>query len=429
MSKTALPLLILLSLLSGQWAYAVSESRIWLPKKYSSAKPKLMLAAREAEQTQRCMEVVAGEMIVRKSTAEHYYFVIGCRDENFKTYNLSYRYPVIGEVPELVAEQISRNTQKKQKVEVADIGVSQQQVPSLCRNELAVVTDAQDEVTLLEELLTDPIEQADGFLYVMPYTALSELGNAARYRADCRVSKEGKAAIDITLERDGALVICLDSLRAESILLGRARVLEEAIAEAQTEAGGFRFQIPFDAKTRGSSPIRYSADCQVEADGSNDIEMTLQSLGALAICRDSLQMETFLMKSVEVAEQPLSQSRRGEAFLFRLAFTAKARGGNQRSFNADCLVDEEGEAEVTTEIDQTAIVSVCLADLKVKTKTMLEVTILEQQIPPLIEEGESFVSIIPFDAKNPSGRVLRYQAQCRVDGSGHSKIKLKARKK
>ncbi|MEE8058968.1 MAG: hypothetical protein V3T17_14200 [Pseudomonadales bacterium] len=428
MSKSVLRTLLAFTLLSGQWVLAVDENRIWLPKKYSSVKPKLLAAAKEAEETKRCKQVVAGEMIVRKNTDEHYYFVITCRDESYKTYNLSYHYPVTGQTPALVAEQFPKNAKKKEKVEITATGVNKDQAVTLCRNELISSTDTQDGVTVLEDLLADPVADGEGFLFAIPFTALSELGNETRYRADCWVGKEGKARIEVILEPEGALVICRDSLRAESILLGRSRVIDEEIKELLVDKGGFRFQIPFDAKTSGSNAIRYRADCQIDADGSNEIEMTLQPLGAFTLCKDGLRIETFLMKSVEIAEQPLSESVQGDHFLFQLSFTANDPDGNKRNFKAHCQVDEEGDVEVTTEIDKDAILSVCVGDLKVKTKTMLDVTILEQQIPDLKEEGEGYVGIIPFDAKSPSGRTLRYQAECRVNGSGHSTIKLKARR-
>ncbi len=445
MSQLVIFILVFFAGLFAQSAMAVDESRIWLPKKYSAVKPKLLAAAREAEQTSRCITVVAGEMIVRKNTDEHYYFVITCRDKHYKSYNLTYLYPVVGQTPELVAEQLPKNTKKQQKIDVAETGIDKEQAAVLCRNELVVATDTLDEVTLLEDLLVGPsIVQAEGqlegqvgvqkshFLYVMPFTALSELGNDARYRADCRVSREGKATIEVVLESAGALVLCKDSLRAESILLGRSQVLDDSIVELPASDGGFHFQIPFDAKTSGSSAIRYLADCQLTADGSSEIVMNLQALGALAICKDSLRMETFLMKAVEIAENPLSESVTDDFFKFQLGFSANDPDGNQRQFVAHCLVDQEAEVEISTEIDKNSILAVCTRDLKIKVKRMLDVVILEQSIPPLQESKDEndeggYLGIIPFDAKNPSGRLLRYQAECQVDGSGRSKIQIKTR--
>jgi len=415
-------------ILAGQSALAVDANRIWLPKKYNSVKPKLMAAAIEAEKTDRCVKVIAGEMITRKNTEDHFYFMITCRDQNRITYNLTYLYPKEGYKAELVSEQNPSNAIKQEEVEITEAGVDKEQVLVLCKNEFITATDTLDNIVVLENLLAEVRGEDRGFSYNIPFTALSEFGSPARYRAECNVSHEGKATIDIFLTGEGALVVCKDSLRAESILLGRSTVVEEGITAIPTIDNSFHFKIPFDAKTRGSAPLSYSADCRVQADGDSDIVMSLLPAGALVLCKDSLRMETFLLKGVEIDDEALNLSEQEGLFYLELAFTANDPEGKKRNFKGICNIDEESEAYVEIFIDKGAIVSVCLKDLKDSTTKMLDIVVLEDQIPELTEDGEGYLSVIPFNAKNPSGTELHYKAECRVDGSGRGKIKIKARR-
>ncbi|WP_101759992.1 hypothetical protein [Oceanicoccus sp. KOV_DT_Chl] len=418
--------------ISGQ-CWALDESRIWLPKKYKAVKPKLLAAARDAERTERCVDVLGGEMIVRKNTADHYYFVITCRDSRFKSYTLSYEFPVAGEAPTMVAEQVSRAEQKKQQaVEVEEAGLDADKALKICRNQLTKLTDELDGVSVIEQEISKPFPRNGGFFYRLPMTAKSDLGNDVRYRIECEVAEQGDVEARLVLESAGALTICRDEVRAETVLYGRIQFDDEAI-EALPDLRGFYYKIPFDVKNRIGSVIRYQADCQLSAEGDAQIGLELLPSGAFTICKDSLLTETLLMKSVEVAEQPSKEktieTELGRRFSMVIPFKANDPDGNQRDFKASCLVDEEDVAEVVTAIDTAAIVEVCIGELKRETKTMLNVQVLHQQIPELEGNDESgYLAVIPFDALNPSGRTLQYQAECKVGGNGRSTIKLSARK-
>lgn len=422
--------LLVASLCSGHWAFAVDAKRMWLPKKYASAKPKLLAAARDAESTERCQTVVAGEMIVRKNTAENYYFVITCRDANRKTYNLSYQYPVVGNAPDLIAEQRSKEAQKKNKtVVIEETGVSGEQALQLCFNAFNKATDGLDDVQVLEQ--PSPAALAYSYNYSLPFTAQSELGNDVLYSAHCQVEKEGETQLDVVLEEAGAVAICRDSLRAEAILYGRIKIDSEAINPLPVATTNtFRIELPFDVKNRIGSIIRYGSLCTIDAEGDSEVAIELLAPGALAICMDGLLTETLLMKSVEIAEQASAQSVDGNVFNFEIPFKANDPEGNQRNFKAYCRVDEEGEADISKAIDKDAIVAVCIGEVKRKTKKMKSVVILEDEIPELLGGEESgYVAIIPFDASNPAGKALHYQADCRVGGNGRSTIKLGARRR
>jgi hypothetical protein len=428
MNKCIVAALMVMALGLSQSAWAVDESSIWLPKRYSDIKPKLLAAAREAEKTERCIKVVAGEMIVGKNTEAYFYFVITCRDKDLKTYNLSYHYPVVGDTPEIVAEQRPQNSRQPETIDVPVSGIDKDQVLGLCEEGLLAATDSLDGTAILANLIEEAQELNSAYHLRLPFTALSELGNEMRYHADCVVSQDGKVSIDLVLESAGALVICRDDLRAESILLGQSQVVEEEIRELPAAEGRFQFQIPFDINIGADKSIRYSADCQLSAEGDTEIVMTLQPMGALTLCKAELLRETSLMKPVEIEDQPLSESVSDGLFLMQLNFSANDPDRNKRQFIAHCQVNQEAEVDLRVEINRDAILPVCITDLYQETKNMLDVVVLEQDIPALQEENEGYVAIIPFNAKNPSGSLLRYQAECRVDGSGRSTIELQARK-
>lgn len=428
-------LLVLLLMVPVQQVYAVDASRIWLPKKYQEIKPKLLDAAREAESSERCMKVVAGEMIVRKNTAEHYYFIVTCRDATFKTYNLTYLYPVAGNTPELLAEQLSLEEQaKQQEVDIEDDGVNEEQALTLCQNEMAKQIDEMDAVTVIEEEV-GPVDLRQGYFhYQLPFTTRSGLGSAILYRGDCAVSPKGETTLDIVLEDAGALAICRDSLRAEAILYGRIAIMDEGIEQqSDSAAGDYVYHLPFDVKNRIGTVIRYGSTCQVSQQGESEISIYLQQAGALAVCKDVLRTETLLMRNVLVAEQPSAEYREqteaGEQFGFEIPFTASDPDGNTRNFKANCQVDEAGEAEVVTAIDKESIMGICIADVKRQTRKMIGVEVLEDQLPPLKRGTDgAYVATVYFDARNPGGRALHYQAECIVDGTGRTTIKLEARR-
>lgn len=112
--------------------WALDRDRLWLPGSYQQAMPALVAAALAAEDTRRCREVVAGKMVIDKSTGDSYRFVITCRDEHSRTYSLSYRSPVDQPAPELIAEQRSGVAAGIVPVDVATRGITPEQAGTLC---------------------------------------------------------------------------------------------------------------------------------------------------------------------------------------------------------------------------------------------------------------------------------------------------------
>lgn len=421
---------LIISLLFCQCIYAVDTDRLWLPKKYQSIKPKLLQAATEAENTERCITVIAGEMIVRKNSDTHYYFVITCRDQSARTYNLSYSYPISGTSIDLVAEQSSSLQHDKVEIVVVEDSVVDEKVAlQLCRNEINTSIDYLDGIEIIEQDISSVEKAGSGFSYKIPLFAKSALGSNVLYQTHCVVSEAGDAEITLTLEREGAIAICRDSVRSEAIIYGRISIDEDQIVPVDNNTAGYRFQLPFEVKNQIGTTINYSSECTVDEYGEADVVVSLVTSGALAICKDSLRTETLLMKSVEIDEEA-SQVVSGNNGIFRLdiPFTAKTSSGHVRSFRAHCEVDEEGDTYIVTEVDSDAVVSICIDELNNKTKNMKSVTILEDKVSVVRDSDEDSYTIgIPFNAKSPGGGQLKYQAECKIESSGLSRIKLGAR--
>lgn len=406
--------------------WGVEPGRLWLPKQYQSAMPKLQEVAGLAENSERCVEVVNGKLQISKTTAENYYFVVTCRDKNQRTFNLSFKAPVESGNPKLVAEQRSGAASRVVPPDAAESGINSQQALELCKKEFPAAADDLDEVHLIEASIGEVQTGSDGFSISLPFTAQSDLGQRVLYAAQCQVSAQGKTHFTIALQRDGALTICKDHLRSEAILLGRSTVVDEDVIDFE-QADGFRFHIPFLVRNLDVDGIHYLAECRVSQSGDSEISLNLQMQGAYRICQHALRIETLLMKGVSIAEQPVSQQQQGQAFFFDMAFDANSPDGNPRKFKAACRVDAEGEASIQTELDTSAIVSVCLHGVRQHAQSMIDVTILEQQVPALKEDGEGYYAEIPFDAKDPNGRLLHYLGECRVDENGRTRVRLKPR--
>lgn len=405
---------------------ALDRERLWLPKKYQHAMPSLVSAAELAEASPRCQEVVAGKMLQGRGAPGALLLVVTCRDEAGTTYNLSFEASLRGGDPELVAEQRTGAAAGEVPPEAVVTGITAEQALALCKTDFVDAAQALDEATLQSQQGLTAQAEGAGFVVRMPFTTRSDLGHAVSYEATCHASSGGDTRYDFVLQAAGALAICRDHLRSESILLGRATLLEDDFS-AQPADSGFRFRMPFLIHKRAPEGILYSADCRVDDVGNSELTMHLQRDGAFTRCQQALRAETLLMKKVTLPETPAEEREAGEGFVFTLDFSADSPDGNRRRFRAHCRVDSDGDASVETELDQTAIASVCVSGVKQAASNMLAVKVLEESIPPLAEDGEGYLAVIPFDAEDPNGRTLHFQGDCRVDESGRTKVKIRPR--
>lgn len=338
-----LPSILLFSIESA----AVDASRLWLPKKYSAAKPKLIAAAKRAEETRRCKKVIKGEMITRKNTADAYYFVLTCRDEQARTYNVSYLYPIAGTEAQLIAEQ---SNESEKLVVVKSSGVEQEQALTLCKN----------------------------------------------------------AVLERASEMRGV------------------KSIDEEIRSEVTKRGLYRYEIPFLAATRLGKNIAHMAHCEVDKSGRVTFSSLLQSAGAVALCNQALLEEPLLLKNIEL-EDKNTFIEKDEMIDVTIPFSATNLAGDRRQFNAFCSADRQaGVKEIDIEIERDSLYSLCLEALNEASDEMIGV-VAHDQLFELTEEYGEFSAYLYFDAKNQSGRALRFQAACEIDDSGRSSVMIEAR--
>ena len=178
---------------------AVTEDDVWVPKRYTIAKHKLLSTAVEAERTERCARVIEGRMSVEKSTAEAYYFIITCRDKKRTSYNLSYSYQVSGAMPILLNEQISKEPEVLEEVELPT--VSSNEAWPLCLADVKKKTQLMIDVLMLEDNpkpsdVGEPEQE-----YIIPFEAKNPQGTRLRYQADCKVDVELNVTSKIGIRR------------------------------------------------------------------------------------------------------------------------------------------------------------------------------------------------------------------------------------
>ncbi|MGK0500524.1 MAG: hypothetical protein ACJAYG_002175 [Oceanicoccus sp.] len=404
--------------------WAVDTSRLWLPKKYAQVKPKLMLAAQQAEESDRCSTVVAGEMILRKNTPQNYYFVITCRDSAFKTYNLTYLFPIAGDMPSLKAEERSRVEQQIIVGVIDDQGIDEPQAIQLCRNAMIELADEFDVMVITESALKVKSRPNGSFYMQLPFTAQSELGNAINYRADCRVNPQGEVKLVSLLEEEGALTICRDNLRVEAALYGRIIIDEQAKALLDvTVNGDFIYSMPFDVKTRIGAVIRYGSQCQVNTKAEAEVTIKLLADGALANCKDELADEFDVMT---IAESELKvESLPNGSFYIQFPFTAQSVLGSVINYRADCRVPPEGQVELVSFLEEKGALAICRDTLHAEAALYGRITIDEQAKALLdVTVNGDFIYSLPFDVKNRIGTVIRYGSQCQVSPEAEAEVTI-----
>ncbi len=336
------------------WSWAVDPGVLWLPKKYSDARPKLMRAARDAENMERCKVVIAGEMIVSKNTSDEYYFVITCRDAGRRSYNLSYQYPRTSDGFELLAEQRS----------------------SLSTDKESTTLPGKDGVT-----------------------------------------------------REHAITMCTEALAEETVLTDWTEVLEDSIQELEHDNQWvFHLQFPFQGKNRFDELVEFNSDCYVDKKGVAQLELgKLHKEQALENCYEGLEDESILIGRIEVLFDQVSEvSHESQwAYRYNLPFTSKNKKAELVRYNADCLVSEDGDAEVETRVDVESIQNMCIDAVKKEARMMMSVQILQDKIQPVEEQEYNFYVQIPFDATDPVGRSLHYVGECNVNDAGRSQVDIK----
>ena len=272
--KQLMPLFFLLAAVfysSSLWA--VDESKIWLPKKYQHIKPKLLAAAKQAEASKRCVKVVSGEMISRRNTATHYYFVITCRDENRKSYNISYNHPIEGGKAELVNEQRvwqggagGRDVEKMNRL---------QRVQLLCEEEIQVEALLLGKVTLHSDQLKQvEIEDSTDIRLDIPITVKNPFGTVLGFTALCSVDHRDNIEVGFSIDPKSIFDLCINELQRKAKKMIDFALLDQALPELQgNNDEGYLAVVPFNAKDPSGRKLSYNGECHVKEDGRSSIKM------------------------------------------------------------------------------------------------------------------------------------------------------------
>ncbi|MFA7554033.1 MAG: hypothetical protein WCY88_07265 [Spongiibacteraceae bacterium] len=170
----------------------------------------------------------------------------------------------------------------------------------------------------------------------------------------------------------------------------------------------------------------------LEIDAGAELEKDIFSReDALKVCQDSIAAEAVLIGRVRSEGVSVTDLEGNEVaqFRFQVGFDIKSWSGSVVRYDASCAIDRHGEAEVNLQIDRSSIIPGCLVMLRKEIDQMLDVVILENQIPALSDrEDGSLAAYIPFNTSDPGGRELHYLAECVVDDSGRARLDLKARR-
>lgn len=292
-------------------------------------------------------------MLTSKNTAEHYYLVVTCRDKNHTTYNLSYRAPVDNQQVILVAESSAKARIKEDEPVKQDVVIDTKQVASICRADLNRASELLDGVKVVEGLLTEPIAEKDSFLYSISFTAASDLGTAILHRADCRVSKAGIPTTRIALVKDGALARCRDTLRVQSILIGRSTIIDDSIEQLPASEGRYSFRLPFDVRVGGQQKVRYTAHCSLDTDGHVELSMKLDKEAVKKACLQKVELKAKNMQGFKLLtgkiKPMIEKTHRGEVvgYSIHIPFDARSQTGKKLYYSALCDVDSKGRSEIS----------------------------------------------------------------------------------
>lgn len=192
--------LLILLFTQAKAVWAVTEADIWVPKRFTVAKHKLLSTAVEAERTDRCQRVIQGQISVEKTTKDAYYFIITCRDKRSVSYNLSYSYPVNGAEPILLNEQKVVMPDQEDVIEDVPTITADEAWP-LCLADLKSKTKTMLEVSMVEDnpRAGSPGEQLQ--VFTIPFDAKNPEGSLLRYEANCQVDVDKNLSLKIAPRR------------------------------------------------------------------------------------------------------------------------------------------------------------------------------------------------------------------------------------
>jgi hypothetical protein len=142
-------------------------------------------------------------------------------------------------------------------------------------------------------------------------------------------------------------------------------------------------------------------------------------------------------------ENPNPSDEKREIQTFEIPFDAKSPDDILLRYKTNCTVDigknvtigqliivqqeDEVGGEEVPAIAADVAWSLCIDEIKQKTRTMFGIVLAEENPNPSDEKREMQTFEIPFDAKNTDDELLRYKASCIVDIGKNVTMKLSPR--
>lgn len=195
---------ILLSIVPGVFlavkAFALDDSRLWLPKSYQTFYVSLVNAALAAEETDRCVTVLEGTLDLDQSTPERPVFRILCRQESGVSYNemvdgTDYKTLTTPASKDSYWSEESRRRRERERL--------METYWHLCQTEIARQTRLMNELQWLTPMPAVPSSETDGRVsYILDFDAKTPEGRPLHYRLQCAVSESEGATVSILRRPD-----------------------------------------------------------------------------------------------------------------------------------------------------------------------------------------------------------------------------------
>jgi hypothetical protein len=181
-------------------AYALDESRLWLPTKYERHYLDLRDSALAAEALERCVSVLSGTIDLQQSREQQPIFRIQCRQENGRTYNemvdgntKKTLTTVIQEPQELTPEELEQLRLEQERRRQEEREAKRLALFQVCQQRYQEKTRLFQSLQQLNEgKETQEFDEQKGRAkFYFDFDAVDMEGKPLEYRATCITGDEG----------------------------------------------------------------------------------------------------------------------------------------------------------------------------------------------------------------------------------------------
>lgn len=225
-------------------AFALKESRLWLPKKHRSSMPQLIQAAKLAEQNPECVEVINGQMDRgRSKKAKSLVFRIDCRNRN----GLSFSLIADAENEKGISRLMSGVRKKTQKVKP----IEEARGWKICRIAIQKSLKKMINPVLLEVPTPKPyVTDVGESLFYVDFDAETVEGYPVYFVSVCKVFPSGRKSVELKPRKLVTKPKGFDIKRKAKTAEQKARGSENQDAETQQAAA--QNNMPKTAKNKQS---------------------------------------------------------------------------------------------------------------------------------------------------------------------------------